>query len=84
MFARLYASDFFFVSRALYNMDSLWHLLPPARSTPAAPQSGGGAYFDVSPSGPESMKGSRIKHGGAEARFFDRYATLEAINRVKQ
>lgn len=51
------------------------------------PQSGGGRFFDVSPSGAESLKGARLsepKHGGAEARYFDRSASLESINRVKQ
>lgn len=68
-------------------MDSLWHLLPPPRTTPVPPQSGGGRFFDVSPSGAESLKGARLsepKHGGAEARYFDRSASLESINRVKQ
>lgn len=67
-------------------MDSLWHLLPPARTTPVPAQSGGGRYFDVSPSGPEALKGSRlgVKQGGAEARYFDRSSSIEAINRVKQ
>lgn len=64
--------------------DSLWHLLPPARTTPAAPQTGGGGYFDVSP-GPVAPKGSRLgeQRGGATARYFDRGASLAAIDRVK-
>ena len=72
----------------MIRMDSLWHLLPPARTTPVQPQSGGGAYFDVSPARPESLKGSRLgeanKHGGAEARYFDRTASLDAIKSVRQ
>lgn len=71
----------------MIRMDSLWHLLPPPRTTPAPPQSGGGRFFDVSPSGAESLKGSRLsepKHGGAEARYFDRTSSLDAISKVKQ
>jgi hypothetical protein len=67
-------------------MDSLWHLLPPARTTPVPPQSGGGRYFDVSPIGPETLKGSRlgVKQGGAEARYFDRSSSIASISLVKE
>jgi hypothetical protein len=70
----------------MVRMDSLWHLLPPPRTTPAPVQCGGGRYFDVSPSGPESLKGSRlgVKQGGAEARYFNRAASIDSINQVKQ
>lgn len=66
-------------------MDSLWNLLPPARTTPA-PQIGGGKYFDVNPTSPESLKGSRhtVKQGGAEALYFNRAGSIEAINLVKK
>ena len=65
--------------------NSLYHLLPPPRTTPPSPtQTGGAKFFDIDPVRPEHLKGSRLKHGGAEARYFDRSATMAAIDLVKQ